>query len=76
MLIFLVLGLVLKAKDRGKEELTETMNKLHIEGSSSGNGSPNFKRKPVIIIVVGMAGYYISLYELTGSCLVALFFHF
>ncbi|RYQ92728.1 hypothetical protein Ahy_B09g098948 [Arachis hypogaea] len=43
------------AKDKEKEQLTENMNKLHIEGSSSfGNGSPNFRRKPVIIIVVGM----------------------
>ncbi|XLR01257.1 hypothetical protein S83_067455 [Arachis hypogaea] len=44
-----------QAKDKEKEQLTENMNKLHIEGSSSfGNGSPNFRRKPVIIIVVGM----------------------
>nr|XP_029147027.1 GPN-loop GTPase QQT2 [Arachis hypogaea] len=50
-------GLILKAKDKEKEQLTENMNKLHIEGSSSfGNGSPNFRRKPVIIIVVGMTG--------------------
>jgi len=52
--------LVLKVKDKEKEkeneELTENMNKLHIEGPSSGNGIPNFRRKPVIIIVVGMAG--------------------
>ncbi|KAK7264734.1 hypothetical protein RJT34_32344 [Clitoria ternatea] len=45
-----------QAKDKEKEELTETMNKLHIEGSSSGIQTPNFRRKPVIIIVVGMAG--------------------
>ncbi|KAL2338931.1 hypothetical protein Fmac_013377 [Flemingia macrophylla] len=45
-----------QVKDKEKEELMETMNKLHIEGSSSGNGSANFRRKPVIIIVVGMAG--------------------
>jgi len=45
---------VLKEKDKQKEELSESMKKLDIEGSSSG--SPNFKRKPVIIIVVGMAG--------------------
>lgn len=35
------------------------MNKLHIEGASSeqaGTSTTNFKRKPVIIIVVGMAG--------------------
>ncbi|KAE9609998.1 hypothetical protein Lal_00006467 [Lupinus albus] len=43
-----------QGKDKEKEELTETMKKLHIEGSSSGSGP--FKRKPVIIIVVGMAG--------------------
>nr|AFK39903.1 unknown [Medicago truncatula] len=41
-------------KNKQKEELSESMKKLDIEGSSSG--SPNFKRKPVIIIVVGMAG--------------------
>ncbi|CAI8604448.1 unnamed protein product [Vicia faba] len=47
-----------QAKDEQKEELSESMKKLGIGGSSSGigNGSPNFKRKPVIIIVVGMAG--------------------
>jgi hypothetical protein len=45
---------VLKANDKQKEELAESMQNLGIEGSSSG--SPNFKRKPVIIIVVGMAG--------------------
>ncbi|XP_014510679.1 GPN-loop GTPase 1 [Vigna radiata var. radiata] len=45
-----------KDNEKEKEELTETMNKMHIEGSSSGNGFPNFRRKPVIIIVVGMAG--------------------
>lgn len=41
-------------KDKQKEDLSDSMKKLDIEGSSSG--SPNFKRKPVIIIVVGMAG--------------------
>ncbi|KAK7388021.1 hypothetical protein VNO78_22822 [Psophocarpus tetragonolobus] len=45
-----------QAKDDPQEELSQNMNKLHIEGSSSGNGSPSFRRKPVIIIVVGMAG--------------------
>ncbi|XP_061357036.1 GPN-loop GTPase QQT2 isoform X2 [Gastrolobium bilobum] len=44
------------AKDKQEEELTDAVNKLNIEGSSSGSGSPSFKRKPVIIIVVGMAG--------------------
>lgn len=48
-----------QAKGKEKEELAETMDKLNIEGSSSGQAgtsSTNFKRKPVIIIVVGMAG--------------------
>ncbi|KAI9081192.1 hypothetical protein K1719_036951 [Acacia pycnantha] len=45
-----------QAKDKEKMELTETMKQLHIEGSSSGNSSVHFKRKPVIILVVGMAG--------------------
>ncbi|XP_065626895.1 GPN-loop GTPase QQT2 isoform X2 [Quercus suber] len=48
-----------QAKGKEKEELAETMNKLNIVGSSSGQAgtsSTNFKRKPVIIIVVGMAG--------------------
>ncbi|XXG48632.1 hypothetical protein AAC387_Pa02g3025 [Persea americana] len=41
-----------------KEELSKSMGKLHVEESSSAGGSSsiNFKRKPVIIIVVGMAG--------------------
>ncbi|RWR73797.1 GPN-loop GTPase 1 [Cinnamomum micranthum f. kanehirae] len=42
-----------------KEELSKSMGKLHVEESSSagvGSSSINFKRKPVIIIVVGMAG--------------------
>ncbi|GMN46151.1 hypothetical protein TIFTF001_015325 [Ficus carica] len=46
-------------KGKEKEELSDSMGKLHIEGSSSGQPgttSTNFKRKPVIIIVVGMAG--------------------
>lgn len=49
----------LKANDKEKEEITKSMDKLHIEESSSGlagSSSINFKRKPVIIIVVGMAG--------------------
>ncbi|KAK4855843.1 hypothetical protein QYF36_011608 [Acer negundo] len=47
------------AKDKDKEELTESMDKLHVEESSSGlasSSSINFKKKPVIILVVGMAG--------------------
>lgn len=49
----------LKANDKEKEEITKSMDKLHIEEPSSGlagSSSINFKRKPVIIIVVGMAG--------------------
>ncbi|XP_030967066.1 GPN-loop GTPase QQT2-like [Quercus lobata] len=48
-----------QAKGKEKEELVETMDKLNIEGSSfgqAGTSSTNFKRKPIIIIVVGMAG--------------------
>ncbi|CAN1256425.1 GPN-loop GTPase QQT2 [Linum perenne] len=37
----------------GKEELAQSMDKLKIGASSS---SPEFKKKPVIIIVIGMAG--------------------
>ena len=53
------------------------MDKLHIEGSSSGQAgtlSPNFRRKPVIIIVVGMAGNVLS--ALFGSLLVIYFVRF
>uniref|UniRef100_A0A7C8ZAP3 GPN-loop GTPase n=1 Tax=Opuntia streptacantha TaxID=393608 RepID=A0A7C8ZAP3_OPUST len=43
----------LSSREKGKEndEIMQSMEKLQIEESSS-----NFKRKPVIIIVVGMAG--------------------
>ncbi|KAL9668651.1 hypothetical protein QQ045_006189 [Rhodiola kirilowii] len=41
-----------KPKDKG--QLADSMKSLNI--SDSGAGDPNFKRKPVIIIVVGMAG--------------------
>ena len=37
-MLILWFGSILKAKDKEKEELTENMNKLHIEGSSSGSG--------------------------------------
>lgn len=46
---------ITQEKGKEKEELSESMDKLIIEGSSSGS-STNFKKKPVIIIVVGMAG--------------------
>eukprot|EP00268_Persea_americana_P022898 TRINITY_DN2266_c0_g1_i10.p2 TRINITY_DN2266_c0_g1~~TRINITY_DN2266_c0_g1_i10.p2 ORF type:complete len:391 (-),score=104.09 TRINITY_DN2266_c0_g1_i10:2319-3491(-) len=48
-----------KPKDNVKEELSKSMGNLNIEESSStrvGSSSINFKRKPIIIIVVGMAG--------------------
>jgi len=65
---------ILKAKDKEKEELTENMNKLHIEGSSSGSGSSSFRRKPVIIIVVGMAGdFAFILFDMLS---VGIVFHF
>lgn len=41
------------SKGKEKEELSESIEKLQISESSSNE---NFKRKPVIIIVVGMAG--------------------
>uniref|UniRef100_A0A5B6ZXM4 GPN-loop GTPase n=1 Tax=Davidia involucrata TaxID=16924 RepID=A0A5B6ZXM4_DAVIN len=48
-----------KSKGKDKVDLSKSMGKLHIEESSSvqsGSSSTNFKRKPVVIIVVGMAG--------------------
>ncbi|KAG2721262.1 hypothetical protein I3843_02G060100 [Carya illinoinensis] len=48
-----------QAEGKETEELNKSMDKLHIEGSSSGQAgtsSNNFRKKPVIIIVVGMAG--------------------
>lgn len=38
-------------KGKEKEELSESLQKLQIEQSGT-----SFKRKPVIIIVIGMAG--------------------
>lgn len=48
--------------DKGKEneELTNSMKKLQVEESSSGQAGSSFKKKPVIIIVVGMAGNVIK----------------
>lgn len=43
-----------ESKGKAKEDITNSMEKLHIDESSSG--LTNFKKKPVIIIVVGMAG--------------------
>lgn len=47
-------------KDKSKEDLTESMGKLQIDKSlpsyQAGPSSINFRRKRVIIIVVGMAG--------------------
>ncbi|KAL5782103.1 hypothetical protein ACOSP7_007132 [Xanthoceras sorbifolium] len=42
-----------KANDKAKEELTESMDK---SSGMAGSSSINFKRKPIIILVVGMAG--------------------
>ncbi|KAF2289326.1 hypothetical protein GH714_034884 [Hevea brasiliensis] len=42
-----------------KEEITKSMDKLNIQqlpSGQAGSSSSNFKRKPVVIIVVGMAG--------------------
>ncbi|OAY81736.1 GPN-loop GTPase 1 [Ananas comosus] len=44
------------SKGEEKEELSDSIKNLNIEESSSGSSNANFKRKPVIIIVVGMAG--------------------
>uniref|UniRef100_A0A7N0UI74 GPN-loop GTPase n=2 Tax=Kalanchoe fedtschenkoi TaxID=63787 RepID=A0A7N0UI74_KALFE len=41
------------SKGKDKEQLADSMKSLNILDSASG---PNFKKKPVIIIVVGMAG--------------------
>lgn len=52
-------GVVFKSKGKEKEDISKSLEKLHIEESSSGSAgssSINFKKKPVIIIVVGMAG--------------------
>lgn len=54
-------GLAQKAKGKEEEELSDSMQKLNVEESSSGlagTSSTNFKKKPVIIIVVGMAGKF------------------
>ncbi|KAL6970212.1 GPN-loop GTPase qqt2 [Sarracenia purpurea var. burkii] len=39
-----------------KDDVAKSMEKLKIEHGEAGASSTNFKRKPVIIIVVGMAG--------------------
>ena len=52
-------GVIFNSKGKEKEDISESLEKLHIEESSSGSAgssSISFKRKPVIIIVVGMAG--------------------
>ncbi|XP_019054599.1 PREDICTED: GPN-loop GTPase 1-like isoform X2 [Nelumbo nucifera] len=49
----------IQSKGKEKYDLSKSMEKLQIEESSSGQAgslSTNFKRKPVIVIVVGMAG--------------------
>ena len=59
----------MKAKDKEKEELTE-----NIEGSSSGSGSSNIRRKPVIILVVGMAGDFTFIFDMPSVGIVFLFY--
>ncbi|KAI3685048.1 hypothetical protein L6452_34280 [Arctium lappa] len=44
----------IKSTGEVKDDIAKSMEKLQIDQSSSG--TTNFKRKPVIIIVVGMAG--------------------
>ncbi|KAJ4835030.1 GPN-loop GTPase qqt2 [Turnera subulata] len=48
-----------------KEDLTQSMGKLNMEQAAAGRGvsSVNFRKKPVIVIVVGMAGNVISVIE-------------
>lgn len=51
MWVKLLFELYIKGKE--SEEMMQSMEKLQIDESSS---SSDFKRKPVVIIVVGMAG--------------------
>ncbi|KAM1749448.1 hypothetical protein FF1_010278 [Malus domestica] len=56
-------------KNDGKEneELTNSMKKLQVEESSLGSGQAavsNFKRRSVIVIVVGMAGEKCTYYQI------------
>ncbi|XAR49711.1 hypothetical protein NMG60_11032988 [Bertholletia excelsa] len=46
------------SKNTGKEQddIAKSMEQLQIESGKAGTSSTTFKRKPVIIIVVGMAG--------------------
>lgn len=49
----------IKVNGKGNDDIANSMENLHIRDSISGQAGPsstNFKRKPVIIIVVGMAG--------------------
>lgn len=51
-------------KNTEDQGLLKSMEKLQVEDSASSGGtsSPfNFKRKPVIVIVVGMAGTSLTL---------------
>ncbi|XP_052170916.1 GPN-loop GTPase QQT2-like isoform X2 [Diospyros lotus] len=47
-----------KEVEEGKErdDISKSMERLYIKSADAGTSSTNFKRKPVIIIVVGMAG--------------------
>lgn len=50
----------IKDKGKAKEELADSIKNLNIEESSrhAGSSATNFRRKPVIIIVIGMAGNF------------------
>ena len=52
-----------KGTAEDKDELADSMNNLNVEASSSGQVGPTFRRKPVIIIVVGMAGNSASFFR-------------
>lgn len=73
----LYLGMENKGKET--EELNGSMEKLNIEESSS----TSFKKKPVIIIVVGMAGNFVQFRSVCSIhyidmvvCLIHSWFHF
>ncbi|THF99326.1 hypothetical protein TEA_007646 [Camellia sinensis var. sinensis] len=44
------------ASGKEKDDIAKSMEKMKIESGEAGTSSTNFKKKPVIIIVVGMAG--------------------
>ncbi|CAL5416507.1 unnamed protein product [Camellia sinensis] len=44
------------ASGKEKDAIAKSIEKMKIESGEAGTSSTNFKKKPVIIIVVGMAG--------------------